>query len=152
MAKAAGESMVRLDPNRTFPLRMSKAPVYSEKQLARSGATLSDPSPPPKFIDNITVRNHPFDSEHRRRTKVPEPKGVGDLLEPPKGATGVRLNHKPNEEKIDPLSKLGNYSSKCQPHEKGEKHFILRGSSVLRTWMMWVTFSFYDKDTPLQCS
>ncbi|XP_013399595.1 uncharacterized protein LOC106165781 [Lingula anatina] len=107
MGKVIGESIIRLDSERNFPVRLSAAPVYSEKKLAEDVGELPCPKEVPVYIQSVEVKDHPFDSKNRRRRAPRKICGISDLHEPGRGVSGVRSYHKINEGQLNPLIRLG---------------------------------------------
>ncbi|XP_070553208.1 uncharacterized protein [Ptychodera flava] len=58
MAKLCGEMVVRYDPSRGFPLRMSSSTVYPQRQLEDDVGPLPSPKKSPQFITSITLKDH----------------------------------------------------------------------------------------------
>ena len=99
-------------------MRLSKAPVYPQHSLELA-ETAQNPERqsrnPPLRIDEIKILDHQFDRQQRKRTKRSKPIGLSDLFCPSKGVEGVRVHHKVNEEKLNQVCRLGDYSSKQLP-------------------------------------
>ncbi len=73
------------------------------------------PRDPPLRIDSILLQDHSFDLPERNRTKGKHPKGLSDFFAPAKGATGVRKFHVVNEDAMNQVCKLGQYSLQNMP-------------------------------------
>ncbi|XP_070538179.1 uncharacterized protein [Ptychodera flava] len=106
-AKICGEMVVRYDPCRGFPVRLSSASIYPQQELEIASSPNTQPMDPPTYISEITLMDHPFDKPDRRRTARRRLKGLTKLHEPGKGVTGVRGFHKVNEGRLSGLVRLG---------------------------------------------
>ncbi|XP_067667650.1 uncharacterized protein [Haliotis asinina] len=107
MAKICGECIVRQDPDRGFPLRLSNAPVYPQVVLESDRAPLPTAAEPSSYIHHISVKDHLFDVPSRRSRARRCPQGISSLHEPGRGGVGVRSYHKVNECTINPLIRAG---------------------------------------------